>query len=222
MSKIDAAILEALVQATTSSVQELDASAGTEEENICWVKVNFIKQFTTDVFFLNDHSEDNTFSNRYGNLIIRDMLEQLIEFLYLLKNPHRAEEYLGLTIDLENLSRKKSLVQRIKLFGDRRYNKEPVKHRRHTGKQNVRPSVSEMAEDIGEKYSTTGGITLYDLYQILSDRCHNAYFSSLLDDVNKVNRSIQTYGIDENQLRDVLIMTAIVLGEFNLPCNDAE
>lgn len=75
MGKIDAAILEALAQAMIFSVQELDASAGTEKEHICWVKTNFIKHFAEDVFFLNDHSEDNTFSQRYGNLIIRDMLE---------------------------------------------------------------------------------------------------------------------------------------------------
>ena len=112
MGKIDAAILEALAQAMIFSVQELDASAGTEKEHICWVKTNFIKHFTEDVFFLNDHSEDNTFSQRYGNLIIRDMLEQLIEFLYLLKNPHHAEEYLGLTINFEEFKRKQSIVKK--------------------------------------------------------------------------------------------------------------
>ncbi|MBQ9847036.1 MAG: hypothetical protein IJO58_04430 [Clostridia bacterium] len=104
MSKIDAAILEALAQAITNSVQKLDASSGTDKEHICWVKMNFIKHFTEDVLFLNDHSEDETFSRRNGNLIIRNMLEQLIEFLYLLKNPHHAEEYLGMTINLEELS----------------------------------------------------------------------------------------------------------------------
>jgi len=112
MAKIDASILEALAQAMTFSVRELDASAGTEKEHICWVKTNFIKHFTEDVFFLNDHSEDHAFSRRYGNLIIRDMLEQLIEFLYLLKNPHLAEDYLGLTIKFDELDRKTSLVNK--------------------------------------------------------------------------------------------------------------
>ena len=211
---IDAAIFEALAVATTSSAQELDASAGTEQEHICWVRMNFIKHFTEDVFFLNNHAEDEAFLRRYGNLIIRNMLEQLIEFLYLMKNPHRAEEFLGLTIELEELNKKTPLIQRLKLLGEKRYNKEPVKYRRHGKEQNIRPSVAEMAEEIGEKYSTTGGITLYDLYQILSDQCHNAYFSSLTDDVNKVHHSIPAGGLNENQMKDVHIMALIVLDEF--------
>ena len=207
MSKIDAAILEALVQATTSSVQELDSSAGTEEEKICWVKTNFIKHFTEDVFFLNDHSEDLTFSRRYGNLIIRDMLEQLIEFLYLLKNPHRAEEYLGFTVDLDKVCGKQSLLRKAELLGEKRYNKE----------SDGRPSVSEMAQAIGEKSSGNRNLTLYKLYQLLSDMCHNSYFSSLLDDVHKVHYSTPNGGLNESQVNDVMIMIAIVLKEFNQP-----
>ena len=205
MAKIDASILEALAQAIVSSVHELDAYAGTEKEHICWVKTNFIKHFTEDVFFLNDYSEDNSFSRRYGNLIIRDMLEQLIEFLYLLKNPHLSEEYLGLAIKFDELNRKTSLVNKEKLFGNERYN----------SKSTGRPSVSDMAKDIGEKSSADGSLTLYKLYQILSERCHNAYFSSLLDDVNKVHASISACGLDEGQITEVLIMAAIVLSEYN-------
>lgn len=204
MGKFDEAIISALAQAITSSVQELDASSGTAQEHICWIKMNFIKHFTEDVLFLNDHSSDNAFSRRYGNLIIRDMLEQLIEFLYLLKNPHLAEEYLGLTIDFQELNRKKSVIKREELFGDKRYNKGI----------DGRPSVADMATDIGEKSSGNENLTLYKLYKILSERCHNAYFSSLLDDVNKVHHSISTGGLSEGQTKDVLIMIAIVLGEF--------
>ena len=65
MGKIDIEIIEALALAMTSSVQELDTSAGIEQEHICWVKTNFIKNFTSDVFFLNDHSEDANFPQRY-------------------------------------------------------------------------------------------------------------------------------------------------------------
>ena len=204
MGKIDAAILEALAQAMTSSVHELDASAGTGKEHICWAKTNFIKHFTEDVLFLNDHSADKAFSRRYGNLIIRDMLEQLIEFLYLLKKPHLAEAYLGLTINLDEYNRKQSVVKKEELFGEKRYNKG----------MDGRPSVAEMAKAIGEKSSGNGNLTLYKLYEILSERCHNAYFSSLLDDVNKVHHSIPASGLDEGQIREILIMAAIVLAEY--------
>ena len=209
MGKIDAAILEALAQAMTSSVHELDASAGSAKEHICWVKTNFIKHFTEDVLFLNDHSEDNSFCRRYGNLIIRDMLEQLIEFLYLLKNPHLAESYLGLTINFAEYNRKQSAIKKEELFGEKRYNKG----------MDSRPSVSDMAKAIGEKSSGNGNLTLYKLYEILSERCHNAYFSALLDDVNKVNYSIPASGLDEGQIRDVLIMAAVVLAEYKYDAN---
>lgn len=204
MGKIDAAIFETLAQAMASSVQELDASAGTETEHICWVKTNFIKHFTADMFFLNDHSEDENFPRRYGNLIIRNMLEQLIEFLYILKNPQLAEDYLGLTINLEELNRKQSVVKKEELFGEKRYNRG----------LDGRPTVADMAAAIGEKNSGNGNLTLYKLYKILSECCHNAYFSSLLDDVNKVHSSVPSGGLSENQIRDVQIMSAIVLAEF--------
>lgn len=204
MGMIDAALFEALAQAMTLSVHELDASAGTEKEHICWVKTNFIKHFTEDVFFLNDHSEDNTFSRRYGNLIIRDMLEQLIEFLYILKNPYLAKEYLGLTINFEEINRKQSVVKKEELFGEKRFNQG----------MDGRPSVADMAAAIGEKSSGNGNLTLYKLYKILSERCHNAYFSSLLDDVNKVHHSIPTGGLSDGQINDVLIMISIVLSEY--------
>ncbi len=204
MGKIDAAIIESLAQAITSSVHELDASAGTDNEHICWVKTNFIKHFTEDVLFLNDHSEDNAFSRRYGNLIIRDMLEQLIEFLYLLKNPHLAKSYLGLTINFEEFNRKQSVIIKEELLGEKRYNQG----------MDGRPSVAEMAAAIGEKSSGNSNLTLYKLYKILSEQCHNAYFSSLLDDVNKVNRSVSASGLGEGQISNMLSMIAVVLAEY--------
>ena len=204
MGKIDVEILEALAQAMAISVQEFDASIGTEKKHICWVKMNFIKHFTEDVFFLNDYSEDKSFSQRNGNLIIRNMLEQLIEFLYLLKNPHHAEEYLGLTINFEEFERKQSLVKKQELLGEKRYNKDGI----------IRPSVVEMANDIGEKSSNHENLTLYKMYQILSEQCHNSYFSSLLDDVHNVHNSIPNSGLNENQISIIHIMSAITLTEF--------
>ena len=58
MGKIDAAILEALAQAMIFSVQELDASAGTEKEHICWVKTNFITHIYIKEITIARRSED--------------------------------------------------------------------------------------------------------------------------------------------------------------------
>ena len=73
-----------------------------------------------------------------------------------------------------------------------------------------------MAKTIGEKSLTDGSLTLYKLYQILSERCHNAYFSSLLDDVNKVHFSIPTGGLDEGQIKDVLIIQQLFCPNTNM------
>ena len=201
MGKIDVAILEALATAINISVQKYSEAKGTDQENACLVRMNFIKQFVEDVHFLSNHSEYESLSQRYGNLIIRDMLEQLIEFLYLQKKPERVNEYLGLTIDLEALGRKTSIIEKEKLFGDKRY-------------LNVRPSVSEMAREIEEKNAGDGKLTLYKLYQIFSERCHNSYFSAFLDDINKSGSDAPVHGLSDSQGNDLHIMILYVLEAY--------
>lgn len=203
MGKIDVAILEAMTTAINASVQKYNDARGTDQENVCLVRMNFIKHFTEDVYFLHDHSEHEGFSRRHGNLIIRDMLEQLIEFLYLQKNPNLTNEYLGLKIDLEALERKTSIVKKEEMFGDKRF-------------LNDRPSVSEMAKGIEEKNTADGRLTLYKLYKILSERCHNSYFSSFLDDINKSGLGVSTYGLSDSQVNDLHIMILYVLEEYGM------
>ena len=201
MGKIDVAILDAMATATSVSAQEYSDAKGTAQENACLVKRNFIKQFAEDVYFLNDYSEHEHFSRRYGNLIIRDMLEQLIEFLYLQKHPDLAGEYLGLKVDFDALGRKTSIVEKEKLFGDKRY-------------LNVRPPVWEMAKEIGEKSAGEGKLTLYKLYQILSEHCYNSYFSAFLDDINKSSLGLSAHGLSDSQVNDLNIMILYVLEEY--------
>lgn len=201
MSKLDVAKLETLTMAINVSVEKYNDAIGTAQENGCLIKMNFIKQFAEDVYFLSDHSENESFSRRYGNLIIRDMLEQLIEFLYLQKNHALVDEYLGLKIDFDALGRKTSIVEKEKLFGDKRY-------------LNVRPSVSEMAKEIEEKNNGDGKLTLYKLYQILSERCHNSYFSAFLDDINKAGFGVSAHGLSDSQVNDLHIMILYVLEAY--------
>ena len=201
MSKIDVTILEAMATAINISVQKYSDARGMDQENACLVKMNFIKQFAKDVYFLSDHSEHEGFSRRYGNLIIRDMLEQLIEFLYIQKHPDLADEYLGLKINFEALGRKTSIVEKEKLFGDKRY-------------LNGRPPVWEMAKEIGDKSAGEGKLTLYKLYKILSEHCHNSYFSSFLDDINKSGLDVSAHGLSDSQIQDIHIMILYVLEEY--------
>ena len=207
MKVIDIELIEALVRAVESSVQEFNASLGTDKINICLIKVNFIKSFTEDVLFLSEHTEDDKFYQKYGDLIIRDMLEQLIELLYLLKNPNHIEEYLGLTINPEELKGEKSVVKIGEMLGKKRYN-NGLKER---------PSVHRMAKDIGEAEVTDGNLTLYGLYKIFSERCHNTYFLSYLEDVyNNVHHFIPNKGgLRNEQLKCLAILITIVLDTYN-------
>ena len=117
MKKVDVAIIEALTKALNMSIQQHMASLGSDTENINLFKMNFIKKFTDDVMFLNDLSGNKDFYHRYGYLIMRNMLEQLIEFLYVKKNPGLVDEYLGLKINLNALQDKHSPVEGERTFG---------------------------------------------------------------------------------------------------------
>lgn len=199
--KIDVSIIEALTKALERSEQQLVQTLRTEQENFSLFKMNFIKKFLDDVMFLNDLSGRNDFYHRYGYLILRNMLEQLIEFLYVRKNEHLVDEYLGLKINLDAFNEKLTPVEGERRFGQKRYT-------------NNRQSVADMARDIKEYKETVGIMTLYDVYSILSEQCHNSYFDSLLRDFNAVGTGRPNIGLAEEQLVLLNVMVAYVLIEY--------
>ena len=101
MRKVDVSVIEVLAKALDKTVQEYMQTIGTDQENFNLFRMNFIKKFSDDVMFLNDLSGKSDFYHRYGYLTLRNMLEQLIEYLYVQKNKHLVNEYLGLKIDLD-------------------------------------------------------------------------------------------------------------------------
>lgn len=201
MRKIDDSIIAALGEALNKAVRQYMQSAGTAQENLSLLRMNFIKKFGDDVKFLNDLSGNNDFYHRYGYLIMRNMLEQLIEFLYVQKNKHLIDEYLGLKIDIDKLKEPHTPVDGERRFGQNRY----------TGS---RATISKMAKDIGEYQSADGAMTLYDVYCILSEKCHNSYFDSLLKDFNMVAQNEPNIGFNEEQIVLLNTMIACVLIEF--------
>lgn len=201
MKKVDVAIMEALTESLNKSIQQYMTSLGSGAENINLFKMNFIKKFSDDIIFLNDLSGNPNFYHRYGYLILRNMLEQLIEFLYVKKNPHLVDEYLGFKIDLNALQTKHSPVEGEHAFGKKRYLEN-------------RPRISEMAKDIGESNAADGALSLYDVYSILSEKCHNSYFDSLLKDFNSVGFGMPTIGLTDEHMTLLYAMTAVVLAEY--------
>ena len=201
MQKIDPAIIEALAKAMMISVEKHKNAMGTDKENLCLLKMHFIKDFSDDVIFINKLCEREDFYHRYGYLLIRNMVEQLIEFLYVLTNTHLVDEYLGLKIDLDSLKEKHTPVEGERKFGKLRY-------------LNKRPSIYDMAEDIGERMAQGGAFSLYDAYCVLSEKCHNSYFDSLLAEFNKVGLNKPTTGLNDEQILLLNAIIACVLIEY--------
>lgn len=137
----------------------------------------------------------------YSYLIMRNMLEQLIEFLYVKKNPYLVDEYLGLKIDLNALQQKHTPVEGERRFGKERY-------------VDNRLSIAKMTENIGERNTTNGALSLYDVYCILSEKCHNSYFDPLLKDFNAASFNVPIVGLNDEQITLLYAMVAIVLAEY--------
>lgn len=201
MRKIDNTKIAALSKSLDKSVQQYMRALGTDYGNINLFRMNFIKKFLDDVMFLNGLSGNNDFYHRYGYLIIRNMLEQLIEFLYIQKNKHLVDEYLGLKINLDTLKGKHTPVEGERLFGQKRYIKN-------------RPSIANMSMCIEEKQNTFGSMTLYEAYCVLSERCHNSFFDSLLKDYNAISNGVPDIGLNEEQITFVDAIIARVLLEY--------
>ena len=199
--KIDASIIETLAKMTNTSVCQYNMSIGTDRENICLFRMNFIKKFSDDVLFLDNLSGNKDFYHRYAYLIMRNMLEQLIEFRYVQKNRCLIDEYLGLKIDLEALKEKRTTVEGERRLGKVRY-------------ENRRPSIVDMTKSIGEYDALGTSATLYDVYSILSERAHNSYFGSLMDDFVSAKFNVPNIGLDRGQMSVLNVMLIYVFYEY--------
>lgn len=109
--------------------------------------------------------ENNGFSNRYIDFTIRNMSEQVIEYLYIMKNPRLIKEYFGerLNDDWDG----KNLFDGMKITGAARFKK--------------RESVSAMAKAVDEKVSDDDKIALYEIFSLKAELEHHSYFHHMLD-----------------------------------------
>lgn len=161
-----------------------------------FIKISFSENLLEDIDFLNTLSGNPLFKVRHANIIMRDMLEQVIEFIYLMKHKELITDYLGANVDTPNLSTSNPIKEFQKL-GSKRY-------------KNGRKSVSEMAKDIGEKKSTANNLALYELYQLLSEECHNSYFFANLDDIEQVETKNETSALSKDQAENLMT----IIGRF--------
>ena len=111
------------------------------------------------------------YSARYVDSVIRNMCEQVIECLYIMKHPDLLEEYFGGKIKAEWNGT--NYFKGMKRTGKARFKK--------------RPEVSKMAIDIGEMKSSKDKMSLYDIYSMKAEFEHNSYFNHWLDVLYSVN-----------------------------------
>jgi hypothetical protein len=154
--------------------------------SIEFLKFSFAQHFQEDVNFLIQLDGNSLFHPRYANIIIRDILEQTIELLYIIKNPDLIDQYLGLEINLNLINESESPLENLKQFGQNRFIEK-------------RPRISDMAINIEEYSSTDDKLALYSIYHILSEECHNSYYTSILDEVDMASNECTILALTDEQ-----------------------
>ncbi len=160
--------------------------------SVNFMKIAFSKNLLDDIRFLYKSSEQSLFKARHADVILRGMLEQVIEFIYLLKHTELIKDYMGLNVDITKLTTCNP-VEGMHKLGCKRFS-------------GGRKSVSEMAQNIGEKRSSQNDTPLYGLYQILSEQCHNSYFFTNLDDVKEVETGQKPLTLTKEQALYIVII----------------
>lgn len=109
---------------------------------------------------------------RYLHFIIRNVTEQVIEYMYVMNNKELIAEYFGseAQINLDENVDMKHISETYKNLGQNRYSSKRV-------------SVNAMAVAVGEKHSEDGVPGLYDIFSIISENCHNSYFHAVIDEI---------------------------------------
>ena len=157
-----------------------------------YIKFSFSKHLLEDINFLTTLSGEEIFKPRHAYMILRDMVEQVIEFIYLMKHPDLIAEFMGDKIDNSKITAN-TPVKSTHRLGNERYS-------------GGRKSVSEMARDIGEKNLSERQPALYDIYQLLSEECNNSYFFSNLDNLSETENGEEKLALTEEQAQYLMII----------------
>ena len=157
-----------------------------------YIKFSFSNHLLEDINFLTTLSGEEIFKPRYAYMVLRDMVEQVIEFIYLMKHPDLIAEFMGGKIDNSKITAN-TPVKSTHRLGNERYS-------------GGRKSVSEMARDIGEKSLSEKQPALYDVYQLLSEKCHNSYFFSNMDNLGEKENGGEKLALTEEQAQYLMII----------------
>lgn len=113
-------------------------------------------------------------SHRHALIILRSLVEQIIEFKYLIHNPSYREKFIG---DIEYKPSEEFSVNDFRQLGSRRF-------------KNGKISIAKMAGNIGEKKDSEERLSLYSIYIILSEKVHNLAFHDILNTFHDILNTI--------------------------------
>lgn len=134
-------------------------------------------------------------SYRHALIILRSLVEQIIEFKYLIHNPSYREKFIG---DIEYKTSEEFSVNDFRQLGSRRF-------------KNGKISIAKMAENIGEKKDLEEELSLYSIYSILSEDVHNLVFHNILNTVGMLEEGEQTEKfVEENENFIVFILDSFM------------
>ena len=130
-------------------------------------------------------------SYRHALIILRSLVELIIEFKYLIHNPSYREKFIG---DTEFKQSDKFSVNDFKQLGSKRF-------------KNGKISISKMAVDIGEKKDSDKKLSLYSIYIILSEQVHNLAFHDMMNTIGMLEEGEQTEKfVEDNEIFIVSIL----------------
>ncbi len=156
------------------------------------VEVGVIKNICEDIEFLNN-LQPKYRKEKYFDLILRNCVEQLIIFCFLERKSENTldffEDYLGMNIDNDSASTDEFEI--LKNFGGKR----TVRYK------NRFYEMAKKFEDIEEE------ISIYKLYGMLADDCHNSYYH----DITKEMTDDEDY--DEKMVSTVILVLLTKLYE---------
>lgn len=156
-------------------------------------KITYASMLCEDINFFQMTKENSFITKRHAECVLRNLVEQVIEFKYLIRNPAEREVFGG-NSDCTSTG---NFVEDLCQLGSGRF-------------KEGRKSVSQMAKDINEKYDTDEKLSLYSIYRILSEQSHNASFHEILDNVGIVEDQKEKGFLEKNRLYLILLLDSFM------------
>lgn len=138
------------------------------------------------------------YPSRYTDAMIRNMCEQIIEYIYIMKNQDLIDQYFGENLEEELHEQDINPFEALRRTGSARFNLR-------------RKSVKSMAIEINEGDTTDEKISLYTIFGNKAELEHNSYFNNIFDIIGEIEKE------EPSDLDDIFIshIMAAFLTTFN-------